>query len=1650
MRLTMWLIFYVTSSCILMVLPEHLIITPNSNSQYISYSNNKSTHITISELSEFINISQLKIEFYPGKHVLDKSGFIVFKNITEVDIYGTVGSEIVCTDNAGFLFSLVDKVSIVNLSFYSCGSQILNLHLFSAVYMHLVANFSLKGVLVENSRNIGIVINKTHGTGRIDDSTISSSHVANVLGIWDLDYCTSSPYSLMIKDTAILHGGSNTMHGDLGGGINIKSQQSGSFIFDNVTFFNNSGYSGGNINLVISQCSCYSLNISITDSLISGGRAVLGAGLSFSEKQDYCRNYSLSPTCSYAHYLTISSTVITNNHALEKGGGLNILIGRTISIISISLYNSSIVSNTVNSTSGVLSSFTNRGGGMNFEFVNKIQPTQVPVLFVTQSRIENNSAQYSAGTHVAIEEEVSTNFVNNKTAEVVVIQESFIRNNHAHLCGGGISFLNIYRIILSSKFRSSITIKSSMFEGNTARIQASALYISSVPVGSFQSIFLQIHNSSFVKNRVELLDVTNEPPSTLYLSSTTNFTLSNCNFYYNNGSGIGAIVSRILVVGMLRFLENYALVGGGMALLSSYVSVNKSGTIMFRNNFAHQVGGAIYSNHRQNSSCFLVLHGNLRNDTILFFVNNSAFLAGDTLYEHAPSNCSHFKDYKSYQIKSNFNPYQVCICNQDNIFDCDKASVSVSVVTGLSITLNAILTDSNGSPTPGYASFRYDNGTQYAPEWWIEAKCSRLTFPSTTLSHLSIVPKNYRHQTGSYYKRLNVMVSVEPCPFGFQMSRKGTECECTPQVYASNQLECNMVNLTILRISKVWIGQLSSNVTAVYRFCPYGFCTQDRVEFDSSNTDGMLCSPGRSGILCGECKHGLSLTIGSENYCMPCSNSHLALVLIFGALGIVVVVLVTGLKLTITEGTINGLLFYAAVFHLNGDSFFQHHSNNNLFRILVSWLNLDFGLNVCFYDGMTPYTKVWLQFLFPVYLCFLEIIVIVLSHWSSKLARITGADNRLKVISTIFLLSYMKVLRNTLLILSYANIQLPVGIKTVWLYDGNIEYFNGKHIPLFVVGILFIVLVSFPYTVLIFLVQVIQRLPLCTCDSKRDVILDAHVGPFKGKFRFWLGFLVLLYNFLVSLYYFTGGNKEVNLTALIIVCSLLLLAKAIFRGVYKDIYLSYLEALYLFNILILSAIILQLSRFENEMMEKIVHVMATFTYIQIVVNIAYHFYSVLLVNKDENRVFSLPSIRSWLRNNIIPWNDYYQASEDDISTSEYEDAENLIQSNNNQLTEDDILTPIDWLPTKFPAPNFREDPCLLDTCSDKNSEFSEQIIFPDLINVKPSILIVNREEEEASLITDPQSEISRSQISSTDESGDRIYIIQDEYTRRHTYPEKLTPDVQKRDIRSTEANNQQKIKEDSPLIDYSMMNHPHSMSHDKLSSHKKRQIAKLPKHMELYKRRTRRPRPGSICYKCCRSLPLQDKLTRYKITNTREEHNIIIKSHDISIKIPPSAITGAHEARMEVGILLNGPFQFPTDVRPISPILWICISNNASLCKSIEVNLPHFVKIACQDDVKKLGITFMKANHHFSKDTGKFDFVSLQSDNSKCTIKSQQGILQTNHFCFLCIVANHSRHLYEHASYCLTRVDPIRWNFDIQQEIFFIVSYFMKTCIQVS
>ena len=181
--------------------------------------------------------------------------------------------------------------------------------------------------------------------------------------------------------------------------------------------------------------------------------------------------------------------------------------------------------------------------------------------------------------------------------------------------------------------------------------------------------------------------------------------------------------------------------------------------------------------------------------------------------------------------------------------------------------------------------------------------------------------------------------------------------------------------------------------------------------------------------------------------------------------------------------------------------------------------------------------------------------------------------------------------------------------------------------------------------------------------------------------------------------------------------------------------------------------------------------------------------------------------------------------------------------------------------------------------------------------------------------------------------------------------------------------------------------------------------------------------------------------------NGREYTNV---DHDITLRIPEGAVAEGEKVHFEIAVAMYGPFNFPEGTKVISPILWLCLLEEAAtLRKPVEIVLPHCLS----GDVDQYGIGFLKANHsdYEMNDSYQisYNFRPLVTDKMLIYRENQgYGIILTDHFCYLCLAASNSKVVTENTNYCRAYVRMSNSSESLQQVIFCAL-YHLPTCIKV-
>ncbi len=687
-----------------------------------------------------------------------------------------------------------------------------------------------------------------------------------------------------------------------------------------------------------------------------------------------------------------------------------------------------------------------------------------------------------------------------------------------------------------------------------------------------------------------------------------------------NGGAISGMSTRINFVksGTTNFMKNIAMRGGGI-FLTGYsrflFGSDYDGTVLLRNNIAQVSGGGMYIENPETSceitfnECSFQVNASTYSLPIVYFENNSAADgAGDDLYGGNIDDCNHAytSDYFTnnnasvFDAITNFtgelqnkiasNPTTLCfIIDNATNYNCSELHISRKVYPGGTLQIKVVALGQLDVSVP--ASVLLDMQQLTVDE---SQRTQTISSQEGWLSY-SFQGKPGNGTMVLYIERpcvasgtnLTVEVELQDCPPGFEWSGMTQTCLCNDKLASDTYAgTCFLSNGTIPRDGTFWVGynnnadNSDNECTGVifYLNCPFDYCITDYSTFRVDDRRAQ-CAFNRYGTLCGGCVTGYSLRLGTSE-CHRCTNNHLALLLPFAIAGILLVTLLLVLNLTVATGMINGLVLYANILSYNHATFFPSMSGRYIgfLKVFIAWINLDFGIESCFYDGLDAYAKTWIEFAFPLYIWSLIGLVFVCSHFSRKASKLLGT-NPVATLATLIFLSYAKVLRIVVEAFSFARLECSnEHTRIVWLQDGNVCYLQGKHIPLFVASLLVTLVLLIPYTLLLLSSQWLRvkshwKILSWINRPQLSSFLDAYHAPYKPMHRYWTG-LLLIVRFallLTSIAVHSNGNLLVSNVAILIFVLAVQSWAWVAGGIYKNWYNNALETFFLFNLGALTA-----------------------------------------------------------------------------------------------------------------------------------------------------------------------------------------------------------------------------------------------------------------------------------------------------------------------------------------------------------------------------------------------------------------------------------------------------------------------------------------------
>ena len=662
---------------------------------------------------------------------------------------------------------------------------------------------------------------------------------------------------------------------------------------------------------------------------------------------------------------------------------------------------------------------------------------------------------------------------------------------------------------------------------------------------------------------------------TNYIDKIDNIIFSNVSISNCTNTGLVLLNSKLKINGSLTVSNNRGANGGGMSLYgNSQLEIYPNSNLAFIGNHAANKGGGIYRESRKIETVCDIISIPDTTNVSFYFINNTA-AAGDDIYgilftdPHCSIDMSIFKTNIKY------------LAPPSSVFFCTNNSINLITMPrlykfpGQKIYVNVIIRDDIDNITAG-SIIRYLNDT-YIDTIQIGPNCTEISYTATVNSSAVNYVLNIYLLSSLLPSKLIIPFSILPCPIGFTYTHG--ICTCSSSITAEN-VTCHIDTLQISHKGQLWIGSYNTSITFNadqpnhHNICLINeqclLCNPSNVSFMLNDTDPQ-CQQHKSGTLCGSCTTGYSLVLGS-NECMECTtNYNMALIILFAFMGIALVVLLIVLNLTVSVGTINGLLFTANIIKLYQPVFLGNQIPVPFFSQIVSWLNLDFGVKICFYNGMDRYVKEWLQFVFPFYVWAIIIVIILICRVSSKVSKLVGS-NAVPVLATLLLLSYTKLLRTIVTVLHKRDITLHCHNSshqlTVWYEDPTLQYAKGKHLYLFSFALIVLVLFCLPYTLFLLLNPLFEKYltkyRLCSFLYKIKPVLDAYSGPMKDEYRIWPGVLLVARIPILLAVTFAENLVQFRYLLLSILLSVLVVILTCFQRVYNNRLHNFIETWFIF------------------------------------------------------------------------------------------------------------------------------------------------------------------------------------------------------------------------------------------------------------------------------------------------------------------------------------------------------------------------------------------------------------------------------------------------------------------------------------------------------
>ena len=653
----------------------------------------------------------------------------------------------------------------------------------------------------------------------------------------------------------------------------------------------------------------------------------------------------------------------------------------------------------------------------------------------------------------------------------------------------------------------------------------------------------------------------------------TRVSIKSSNFINNSGSALH--VSRILLElkGDILFMNNSGVRGAAIYLeQNSQLVIGNNSVIKYIGNKASQQGGAIYVAFCY--SCDFLIN----DSSNVSFTDNSAIIAGDSIYFSNPNNANKFNFPQPPGLSTS--PYKINLCSTTCNKTKSNCDLTSRIMLGQSVGINATVCDyyGNVSESAQFYVECIDCNNKYKlsnNRIIVHNELLNVVFlavghdgddidnkASITLRLLLVFPKK------DYLLTATLSLELSSCQSGYEFDAYLQHCKCYQNINKkfNNIIRCQRGFVEIKHGH--WFGvppvsNIPSNRTL--SACPIHYCnyiedTRNGYYKLSEELDDQ-CSPHRTGVACGECMPEYTLAYDSPE-CIRQKECHPGITVLVVTLTtlyyiIVVALVFSSMQVKLSLGYAYGLIYYYSIIDtILENNLFTSEVVFQLVTIISSFAKLtpNFLGKLCFVKNLSGIDQLFIHYFHAISIFCLIIVTVKVAKYSRKIASIVS-HCIIRVICLLILLSYTSLASTSLQLLRPLYFD---DVDGAYVYSSpSIKYFSGRHIAYGITALLCELFIVIGLPLLLLLEPFLKRK---VNFIKIKPLLDQFQECYKDQYHWFAAYYLVCRQVIIAIVYVNNAYLQ---TACIIIVAIHVWIKP-----YKNETLNILDGIILLTIIL--------------------------------------------------------------------------------------------------------------------------------------------------------------------------------------------------------------------------------------------------------------------------------------------------------------------------------------------------------------------------------------------------------------------------------------------------------------------------------------------------